>query len=134
MQAAVGLAHRSSAGDPQRLPCQPLDYLTGFLAAFGTMEAILRRHREGGSWHVEMSLERTAAWLWEMADVLGPAATFPSTRLNLDDISDQVAETASPFGVISHLRPALQLTETPGYWARPPVPLGFDPPAWQPLR
>jgi hypothetical protein len=39
-------------------------------------------------------------------------------------------ETRSPAGVITHLKPVVRLSETPPYWARPPVPLGFHRPEW----
>jgi hypothetical protein len=29
-----------------------------------------------------------------------------------------------------HLKPVVQLSETPPFWSRPPVPLGTHPPAW----
>jgi len=42
-------------------------------------------------------------------------------------------ETVSPAGRIRHLRPIVQLSETPGAWLRPPVPLGYHAPVW-PVR
>ncbi len=39
-----------------------------------------------------------------------------------------VSET--PSGKLRHLKPAVQLSETPAYWARPSVPLGYHRPAW----
>ena len=39
-------------------------------------------------------------------------------------------QTESPAGVITHLAPVLQLSETPPFWARPPVPLGYHRPEW----
>jgi hypothetical protein len=72
---------------------------------------------------VRVSLAQTARWL----DGLGratPAAAVPSAE-------DLMMETASPFGRLRHLRPPLQLPETPPHWATPPVPLGTHPAAWQ---
>ena len=31
---------------------------------------------------------------------------------------------------LRHLRPVAQLSETPGHWARPSVPLGYHRPVW----
>lgn len=130
VQAAVGLAEIGPDGQPKRLPCQPLDYITGYLAAFGAMAALIRRAQEGGSWQVELSLDRTALWLMEMADRLGEDADVPAGRSSLEAISDRLMDVESPFGMVRHLKPALELTETPGYWALPPVPLGSDPAKW----
>jgi len=39
-------------------------------------------------------------------------------------------ETQSPAGLITHLKPVVQLSETPARWERPPVPLGHHRPEW----
>jgi hypothetical protein len=41
---------------PQFYPVSAIDYLTGYLMAFGAMVALARRAREGGSWLVRISL------------------------------------------------------------------------------
>ena len=46
------------------------------------------------------------------------------------DPAGLTTETASPAGRIGHLKPVVQLSETPPYWARPPVPLGYHRPEW----
>jgi crotonobetainyl-CoA:carnitine CoA-transferase CaiB-like acyl-CoA transferase len=64
VQTATGINHAEAqaAGSPQPkpLPMQILDMATGFLIAFGAQAAVLRQQREGGSWHVRVSLARTA--------------------------------------------------------------------------
>jgi crotonobetainyl-CoA:carnitine CoA-transferase CaiB-like acyl-CoA transferase len=130
VQAAVGLAQINAAGEPRRQPCQPLDYLTGYLAAFGAMTALIRRATEGGSWRVELSLARTAQWLWEMSDTIGSSSEAPRSNPSLEEIADLTTETASAFGLLRHLKPALALSETPGRWWRAPVPLGTDAARW----
>ncbi|KAG8717471.1 hypothetical protein FRC09_014225 [Ceratobasidium sp. 395] len=45
------------------LPCQVLDHAAGHLLAFGINAALGRRIKEGGNWHVEVSLLGTANWL-----------------------------------------------------------------------
>src|SRR5215831_5020067 len=52
----------ASAG-PQFYPVSAIDYLTGYLMAFGAMVALGRRAREGGSWLVRISLAQTGRWL-----------------------------------------------------------------------
>src|SRR5438105_2889342 len=48
---------------PQFYPVSAIDYLTGYLMAFGAMVALGRRAREGGSWLVRISLAQTGRWL-----------------------------------------------------------------------
>ena len=43
-----------------------------------------------------------------------------------------LAEMDAPDGRIRYLRPVAQLSETPAYWSRPPVPLGYHRPEWPP--
>ncbi|MEI6131052.1 MAG: CoA transferase, partial [Planctomycetota bacterium] len=127
VQAACGLAFLNPTPEPRRLPCQPLDYLTGYLTAFGIMVAMRRQALEGGSWHVELSLARTAAWLWEMNDMIGAVSNPPHVSPPRNDILDLLENCCSPFGDLSYLRPALRLTSRPGIWSRPPVLLGSHP-------
>jgi hypothetical protein len=127
--AASGLT-RSGAEDPARLPCQPLDYLTGYLGAFGTMLALQRRAVEGGSWHVQLSLERTSAWIREMTDTLGRESSVAAIVPPSSEIDDLYIETPSRFGALRHLKPVVQMPETPTRWEQPPVPLGSDPAIW----
>src|SRR5712672_1737544 len=50
-------------GAPQFYPVSAIDYLTGYLMAFGALVALARRTREGGSWLVRISLAQTGRWL-----------------------------------------------------------------------
>jgi hypothetical protein len=36
----------------------------------------------------------------------------------------------TPVGRLRHLKPVVQLSETPPRWARPSVPLGYNEPVW----
>ena len=68
VQNASGINHAEAeaAGittGPKELPAQALDHATGYLMAFGAMMALARKAREGGSWHVRVSLAQTAHWL-----------------------------------------------------------------------
>src|SRR5262250_1413366 len=48
---------------PQFYPVSAIDYLTGYLMAFGALVALARRAKEGGSWLVRISLAQTGRWL-----------------------------------------------------------------------
>src|SRR5213076_1763972 len=61
--ARQGELFPGSAPGPQFYPVSAIDYLTGYLMAFGAMVALARRAREGGSWLVRISLAQTGRWL-----------------------------------------------------------------------
>jgi hypothetical protein len=110
------------------------------LAAAGTLAALLRRSREGGSWHVRVSLCRTAAWIHgHGSDALRPAqresieevlAGGRVPGLRADEVAALCRETQSGYGRIGHLAPVVELSETPPRWARPSSPPGTHPAAW----
>ncbi len=132
VQCVSGIAHEggvAAGGDePKHLPAQALDHATGFLLAFGIAVALGRRAREGGSWLVRVSLARTGRWFDGLGRADGPEAHDPG----VEDVKDLLEETDTPFGRLSHVAPAARLSETPGRWARPAVPLGTHAPAWPP--
>jgi crotonobetainyl-CoA:carnitine CoA-transferase CaiB-like acyl-CoA transferase len=116
---------------PQFYPVSAIDYCTGYLMAFGAMVALARRTREGGSWLVRISLAQVGKWIVDLGEVppaalVGIPAEFTAGEL---DRWSTVSET--PSGRLRHLRPAVHLSETPPYWARPAVPLGYHRPVWQ---
>jgi crotonobetainyl-CoA:carnitine CoA-transferase CaiB-like acyl-CoA transferase len=121
---------KDGAFRPQFQPVSAIDYVTGYLMAFGAMVALGRRAREGGSWLVRISLAQVGRWILARGEVPeAPLAGVP------DDVTPQevaawTTETATPVGRLRHLAPVLRLSETQPYWARPSVPLGHDQPVW----
>ena len=64
VQSASGFCDEVAAdGEPRFLPVSALDYVTGYLAAFGVLTALERRAAEGGSYHVQLSLAQTGRYL-----------------------------------------------------------------------
>jgi crotonobetainyl-CoA:carnitine CoA-transferase CaiB-like acyl-CoA transferase len=131
VQTATGINHAEAeacgVAEPRALPCQALDHASGYLMALGTMIALLRRAREGGSWHVRVSLAQAGRWLTGMGRLDdGPGGP----DLELDDVRDLLEETDSGFGRLTAVRHAGGLSETPAHWARPAMPLGTHAPAW----
>ena len=106
---------------------QILDHATGYLMAFGAMIAKARQAREGGSWHVQVSLARTGQWLWEMGRSTTGLATPDITP---EAAAPLLASMPSGFGTLSAVRHAAILSKTPAHWALPSVPLGTSPPRW----
>src|SRR5262249_43815339 len=74
-QMVSGIAEegRRAAGTehPVPLPCQALDHASGYLLALGVLIGLRRRHREGQSWRIAVSLARTARWLDDLGRVEG---------------------------------------------------------------
>ena len=129
VQTTTGIAHEQTAGaaKPQHLPAQSLDYITGYLAAFVIMEALRRRATEGGSYWIRLSLLQTAHWL----NNLGRVKNFESCKNpSAEEIADLLETVDTPFGTLQHLKPLLQLSETPLRDRTPPQPLGSSPAEW----
>jgi len=131
VQCATGFNHAegqaAGVAGPKELPMQILDHATGYMMAFGAMIAKARQAREGGSWHVQVSLARTGKWLWEMGRLAEGLAAADITPAQTAPVLDEVA---SGFGTLSAVRHAALLSATPAHWARPAVPLGSDLPHW----
>ena len=116
--------------EPRLLPVSAIDYVTGYLMAYGAMIALRRRAREGGGWRVRCSLARTGQWIAERGLLAAAAIADVPKELPEDEIARFSKETVSPLGTIRHIRPVAQMAETPPHWVRPPVPLGHDAPEW----
>ena len=115
---------------PQFYPVSAIDYLTGYLMAFGAMLALGRRAREGGSWMVRISLAQVGRWLVSRGQV--PEAELKSaiTEFPADELASWIMTSDTPGGRLHHLSPVLGLSETKPHWARPSVPLGYHEPVW----
>lgn len=129
VQTAMGFnrAEAEAAGDPAKprpLPMQILDEATGYLIALGASAALLRQQREGGSWHVQVSLAQTGHWLRHLGRVHdGFAVTPPALERFLET-------SASAYGELQGVRHAAQLGRTPAAWVRPSVRPGDSPARW----
>jgi crotonobetainyl-CoA:carnitine CoA-transferase CaiB-like acyl-CoA transferase len=131
VQTSTGFNHAEgqAAGvdGPKELPAQMLDHATGYLMAFGAMMARARQSREGGSWHVRVSLAQTGRWLWNLGRV---ADGFRTGDLPDETVMPLIEEIPSGFGPLRSVRHAAVLSKTPAFWARPAMPLGSHPPQW----
>lgn len=142
-QSATGLAHeqgqftasRRGRGErdpaPELIPAAACDYVTGYLAAAGAAAALLRRIREGGSWHVQVSLSATAMWLQGLGKL--DAARVPSgwSPVGLDQYLKS-CETAG--GTLDYLGPVVRMSKTPPQWRNPPPMAGADEASWMDSR
>ena len=128
VQTATGFNHAEAraadAAQPRALPMQILDMASGALMAFGAQSALLRQQREGGSWHVRVSLARTGLWLRALGRVPNGFAV-PAA-----DFRDVMETSASGWGELSAIRHAAEFSHTPARYARPSMPPGSHPLAW----
>jgi crotonobetainyl-CoA:carnitine CoA-transferase CaiB-like acyl-CoA transferase len=131
VQTSTGFNHAEgqAAGidGPKELPAQILDHATGYLMAFGAMMARARQSREGGSWHVRVSLAQTGKWIWDLGRVADGLKTEDLKGEAIKPFSEAVP---SGFGSLQAISHAAQLSRTPAFWSRPAVPLGSHPPKW----
>jgi crotonobetainyl-CoA:carnitine CoA-transferase CaiB-like acyl-CoA transferase len=133
VQTSTGFNHAEgkAAGvdGPKELPAQMLDHATGYLMAFGAMMAKARQSREGGSWHVRVSLAQTGRWLWNLGRV---ADGFKTGDLKGETVKPFSEDIPSGFGPLRSIRHSAALSQTPAFWSRPAMPLGSHPPQWPP--
>lgn len=133
VQTSTGFNHAEgqAAGvdGPKELPAQMLDHATGYFMAFGAMMAKARQAREGGSWHVRVSLAQTGRWLWNLGRV---ADGFATQDLKAESVMPLIEQIPSGFGALQSVRHSAVLSKTPAFWARPAMPLGSHPAQWPP--
>ncbi|HTO05946.1 MAG TPA: CoA transferase, partial [Myxococcota bacterium] len=131
VQTATGFnqAEGAAAGveGPKELPAQALDHGSGQLMAAAALLARARQAREGGSWHVRVSLAQTGRFLYGLGRV---ADGLRSPDPGLDDVQDRLEDSNSAFGRLRAVRHAAELSETPARFARPAAPLGSSPAEW----
>jgi crotonobetainyl-CoA:carnitine CoA-transferase CaiB-like acyl-CoA transferase len=108
----------------RRCRCRCSTWRPAFLLAFGAEAALLRQRREGGSWHVQVSLARTALWLRSLGRVAdGFAAAKP-------DFASRMEASDSGFGRLVAVRHAARFSATPAAYRRPSVRPGTDRLEW----
>ena len=136
VQTVSGISSRQGemfpgdAPGPQFYPVSAIDYLTGYLMAFGALVALARRVREGGSWLVRTSLAQTGHWLVGRRQV--PAAELKDVprEFTSKELEHWAMDSHTPVGRLHHLKPVVRFSETQPRWARPSVPLGYNKPVW----
>ncbi len=125
VQTATGfnLAEAEAAGSdqPKAMPLQILDHAAGLLLAAGTIAALGRQQREGGSWSVQVSLARVAHWLRGMGRIpQGLLATPPDPAPWMD-------RAPSRFGELQFVRSAISWATPFARRAHPPADLSQRP-------
>ena len=103
------------------------DWTTGYLGAYGALLALARRAREGGSYHVRVSLCQSGMFIYRQGKVAHEASATGPTP---EEIEALQISAQTVYGPMRFLKPVLQLSETPARWERPTPKLGGDGPRW----
>ena len=136
VQAISGIALRQTelfpgpTPVPVFYPVSAIDYLTGYLMAFGTMVALKKRVIEGGSWLVRLSLAQTGHWIVQRGQVPESELKGVPAEFTPAELERWMMASDTPTGRQHHLRPVVGLSETPPRWSRPSVPLGYNDAVW----
>jgi crotonobetainyl-CoA:carnitine CoA-transferase CaiB-like acyl-CoA transferase len=133
-QAVTGMCHTHGAaigaGQPKLVPAPMCDYNTGYLAAYGTMLALARRAREGGTWTVRASLCQAAMFI-QRQGILEKFADAPE-ELSEAELDALYVSADTCYGALKTLGPVLRMSETQPHWARTTPCPGGDAPEWLP--
>jgi hypothetical protein len=93
------------------------DFIAGYMGAAGVTAALIRRAREGGSYHVKVCLTRNAMWY----STLG---LFDRSDIDTSDeehrlLPPETMTRMTPYGEVFRLAPPVDFSETPGHWEDP---------------
>src|SRR5262249_45708532 len=124
-QTVTGILSEGRPDRPALLPASACDYTTGYLAAYGALLAVARRAREGGSYHVRVSLCQSGMFIYRQGKV---EFSEPNMDLSATELDELRIETKAQIGPLRHLGPLLRLSETPPHWVRPTPQLGGNAP------
>ncbi|MBK8223687.1 MAG: CoA transferase [Candidatus Obscuribacter sp.] len=132
-QVATGFAAKEGErlDGPQTPQFSPVfylnDFLTAYLAAAGVLSALIKRATEGGSYHVKVSLARSAMWVQDMGYI--EKSAYGAQR-EKDTYPANLVDVQSPFGTITELAPAVQFEHSPLVDILPVRPFGADKPVF----
>jgi len=126
-QSATGICLDNGDERPKLLPASACDYTTGYNGAYGVLLALARRAREGGSYHVRVSLCRSGMYIYKQGHV---KYTDPDMGLSAAELDAIMIESTGGHGTLKHLGPVLQMSETKPYWDKPSPKLGSNKPEW----
>jgi crotonobetainyl-CoA:carnitine CoA-transferase CaiB-like acyl-CoA transferase len=129
--AVSGLMTIEGTEAEPRLPITGLinDYITGYMGAVGAAAGLVKRATEGGSWHVTVSLARTAMWCGSLG-LVDPALAGKDEAHSLRE--PLAYDAPSPLGDVHMLAPPVRFSHTPPSWPDPIlVPRGSSRAEWR---
>jgi crotonobetainyl-CoA:carnitine CoA-transferase CaiB-like acyl-CoA transferase len=150
--AASGLAMLEGTNGVPSMPPTGLinDYITGYMGAAGATAALLKRAKEGGSYHVTVNLARCAMWYQSLGLVPKEERAFSRNFMqqvwnlcekDMPRISHELGARLleprtlirdTPLGKVRRLAPSVDYSRTQAYWTDPIlVPRGSCAPKWR---
>lgn len=130
VQVGTGFAvTEGGAKQPRLSPVFYLnDFLTGYLASAGAMAALLMRAKHGGSYHVKVSLARTAMWVQDLGYI---ADTVYGGMPEKDEYPTSLHSFDTACGKVTELVPAVTFDKMPRKDLTLLQPFGADAPGWK---
>ena len=105
------------------------DFVAGYLGAAGIQAALIRRAKEGGSYHVRVNLARCAMCINSLGTFDKDAPTPTGEQHQL--LAPDTITAQTPYGELVRLAPPVQFSETKPYWREPVLVVrGSSKPAW----
>jgi len=134
MEALCVTGFAVEEGTPDRPAFPPThvmnDFVAGYLGAAGIQAALIRRAREGGSYHVRVNLARCAMWFMSLGK-FDKNALKPTGEQHQILVPDTIT-AQTPYGELVRLAPPVQFSETKGYWEDPVLTVrGASKPQWK---
>jgi crotonobetainyl-CoA:carnitine CoA-transferase CaiB-like acyl-CoA transferase len=129
--AASGLMTIEGTDSAPTLPITALinDYITGYMGAIGATAALVKRATEGGSWHVTVSLTRSAMWCGSLS-LVDPSLAGSDEEHTLREPLPY--DAPSPLGDVHMLAPPVHFSQTQPRWPNPIlVPRGSSHAEWR---
>ena len=132
MEALCVTGFTTEEGTPEKPQFPPTlvmnDFIAGYVGAAGVQAALIRRAKEGGSYHVRVNLARCAMFF----NSLGTFDTdVPGTGEQHQLLAPDTITAQTPYGELVRLAPPVQFSETKPYWRQPVLVVrGSSKPAW----
>jgi crotonobetainyl-CoA:carnitine CoA-transferase CaiB-like acyl-CoA transferase len=106
------------------------DYIAGYLGAAGIQAALIRRAKEGGSYHVRVNLARCAMWFMSLGKVDKNAQMPAGDKHRL--LAPDTITAQTPYGELVRLAPPVEFSETKPRWRDPVLVVrGSSKPQWE---
>jgi crotonobetainyl-CoA:carnitine CoA-transferase CaiB-like acyl-CoA transferase len=133
MEALCVTGFTTEEGTPEQPKFPPTyvmnDFIAGYLGAAGIQTALIRRAKEGGSYHVRVNLARCAMWFNSLG-TFDKDAPAPSGEQH-EPLAPDTITAQTPYGELVRLAPPVQFSETKPYWRDPVLVVrGSSKPAW----
>ena len=133
MEALCVTGFATEEGTPEQPEFPPThvmnDFIAGYIGAAGIQAALIRRAKEGGSYHVRVNLARCAMWFMSLGTFDKDAPVPAGEQHQL--LAPDTITAQTPYGELVRLAPPVQFSETKPYWRDPVLVVrGSSKPAW----